>query len=68
MTYRYSVPKEYIVLPITDQEMMEISIILVAPPKNSLELRIDDGVEILRHSTSNVNHLCRTGEAHSVTS
>lgn len=42
---RYPVPKEYIPLPITDQETMEIAFAVVAPPRYDLELYINASAE-----------------------
>lgn len=41
VTCRYPVRKEYIALPITDQETLDIAFAVVTPPGNSLELYID---------------------------
>lgn len=45
VTCSYPVPKEYLALPITDEEMMEIAFAVVTPPRYSLEIYIDASVE-----------------------
>lgn len=45
VTCRYPISKEYIMLLIIDQEMVEIAFTLVAPPGYSLELYIDASVK-----------------------
>lgn len=45
MTYRYPVLKEYTTQPIIDQEMMEMTFVVVAAPENSRGLYINASVE-----------------------
>lgn len=42
---RYPVRKEYIALPITDQETLDIAFAVVKPLVNSLELYIDSRMD-----------------------
>lgn len=43
--FRYPVLLEYIALFITNQEMMEIVFVMIAPPENNLDLYIDANVK-----------------------
>lgn len=49
VTCRYLVVKEYSILPITDQETMEITFAVITPLGNSLEVYIDPIVESPPH-------------------
>lgn len=44
VTCRYSVPKEFIIVSIADQETMEIDFAVITPPENSFDLYIDTRV------------------------
>lgn len=44
VTARYPISKEYIALPLTDQEIMEIAFVVVTSPDNSVEIYIDGSI------------------------
>lgn len=51
VTCRYPVKKEYIALPITDQETLDIAFAVVTPPGNSLESYTSIVERIALHTT-----------------
>lgn len=52
VTCRYPIRKEYIVLPITDQETMEIAFAVIEAPGNSVKLYISASEEYPSHDFS----------------
>lgn len=47
VTDRHPMSKEYIALPVTDQEMMKVCFVVIEHRRNNLELYIDASVEEL---------------------
>lgn len=54
------VPKEYMALPITDQETLEIAFATVTPLGYSLEVYLDDSVENHSHVSACPTHVPST--------